>query len=128
MDWNKVSGSWHAYSGAAKAYWGELTDDDLKVIGGKRSQLVGKLQTRYGLTADQAEREIENWLVRTVAYASPKVGKAVSLASAPAHRVVNLLGDGLGNTVRRNAVACLLTTAAAGFVLGTLWHRISKDI
>jgi uncharacterized protein YjbJ (UPF0337 family) len=32
-----------------------LTDDQLDVIAGKRDQLLGKLQEKYGLSKDDAE-------------------------------------------------------------------------
>jgi uncharacterized protein YjbJ (UPF0337 family) len=42
--------------------WGKLTDDDLTVIAGKKDQLVGKLQERYGYKKDQAERELDEFI------------------------------------------------------------------
>jgi uncharacterized protein YjbJ (UPF0337 family) len=44
-----------------KEQWGKLTDDDLDVIEGKRDQLSGKLQQRYGYAEDEAERQIDEW-------------------------------------------------------------------
>ena len=40
---------------------GKLTDDDLEVIEGKKDQLVGRLQERYGYTKEQAEKELNSW-------------------------------------------------------------------
>jgi uncharacterized protein YjbJ (UPF0337 family) len=42
--------------------WGKLTNDDLDVIEGKRQELSGRLQQRYGYAKDQAEKEIDTWL------------------------------------------------------------------
>ena len=61
MNWDQVEGKWKQIKGSAKERWGKLTDDDLDVIAGKQSQLAGKLQERYGITKEQAEREIEEW-------------------------------------------------------------------
>ena len=44
-----------------KEKWGQLTDDDLTMIAGKRDQLVGRVQERYGLAKDEAEREVKEW-------------------------------------------------------------------
>ena len=44
-----------------KAKWGKLTDDDLTLINGRRDQLEGKIQERYGLAKDQAKKEIDDW-------------------------------------------------------------------
>ncbi|MGZ9153614.1 MAG: CsbD family protein [Candidatus Binatia bacterium] len=40
---------------------GDLTDDDLDRISGKRDQLIGKSQGRYGLSKDEAERRVADW-------------------------------------------------------------------
>ena len=50
--------SWKQVSGKAKEQWGKLTDDDLTEIAGKRDQLSGKIQERYGYAKDKAEEEI----------------------------------------------------------------------
>ena len=42
--------------------WGKLTSDDLDIIEGKRMQLSGRLQQRYGVAKDEAERQIASWL------------------------------------------------------------------
>jgi uncharacterized protein YjbJ (UPF0337 family) len=47
------------------ATWGKLTNDDLSQVNGKRTELCGRLQQRYGYAKDQAEREIDTWLNRT---------------------------------------------------------------
>ena len=40
---------------------GWLTDDDLDVINGKRDQLEGKIQERYGYAKDKAKQDIDDW-------------------------------------------------------------------
>jgi uncharacterized protein YjbJ (UPF0337 family) len=47
--------------GRAKQRWGKLTDDDLDVIEGRREELIGRLQTRYGIAKEEAERQVEEW-------------------------------------------------------------------
>jgi uncharacterized protein YjbJ (UPF0337 family) len=61
MNWDQIEGKWKQYSGKAKAKWGKLTDGDLTVINGKREQLAGVLQERYGIAKDQAERQIDEF-------------------------------------------------------------------
>jgi uncharacterized protein YjbJ (UPF0337 family) len=61
MDWNRVEGSWKQVKGAVKANWGKLTDDDLDLINGRREQLEGKLQERYGLATDQIRKDVDTW-------------------------------------------------------------------
>ena len=59
--WEKIKGSWNQTKGAVKEQWGKLTDDDLLEIEGRRDQLVGKIQTRYGITREQAEAQVSSW-------------------------------------------------------------------
>ena len=44
-----------------KEQWGKLTDDDMTVIEGRRDQLVGRIQERYGVAKDEAERQVKDW-------------------------------------------------------------------
>jgi uncharacterized protein YjbJ (UPF0337 family) len=61
MNWDQIEGNWKQFKGKVKEKWGQLTDDDLSNLSGKRDQLLGKLQERYGYGKDQAERELDNW-------------------------------------------------------------------
>lgn len=60
--WDRIAGNWKQFTGSARERWGKLTDDDLVVIDGKREQLVGKIQERYGIIQDQAERQVADWM------------------------------------------------------------------
>ena len=62
MNWDRVEGNWKEMKGRIKQQWGELTDDDIAVMNGKRDELAGRLQQRYGYAKDRAEREIDSWL------------------------------------------------------------------
>lgn len=62
MNWDRVEGNWQQFKGKLREKWGELTDDDIDVIGGHREQLQGKIQERYGKGRDEAEREVDDWL------------------------------------------------------------------
>jgi uncharacterized protein YjbJ (UPF0337 family) len=62
MNTDQMSGKWKQMKGAAKQQWGKLTDDDLEVIAGKRETLVGKLQERYGLAKEDAQKNADEWL------------------------------------------------------------------
>jgi len=59
MNWDQVEGKWKQFSGNVKEQWGKLTDDDITAIKGKRDQLVGRIQERYGIAKDEAERQVE---------------------------------------------------------------------
>jgi uncharacterized protein YjbJ (UPF0337 family) len=59
--WEKIKGSWNQTKGTIKEQWGKLTDDDLMEIQGRRDQLVGKIQTRYGVSQAEAEAQVSGW-------------------------------------------------------------------
>lgn len=61
MNWDRIQGNWQQFKGKVKVKWGELTDDELDVIEGNRDVLVGKIQERYGLAREQAEKEVAAW-------------------------------------------------------------------
>jgi uncharacterized protein YjbJ (UPF0337 family) len=62
MDWDRIGGNWKQFSGSVKEKWGKLTDDDLTAINGRRDQLEGRIQERYGYAKDQVRRDIDDWL------------------------------------------------------------------
>ena len=58
MDWNRI---WKHVKGKVKEQWGKLTDDELDKMNGRRDQLEGKIQERYGIAKDQAKKDVDNW-------------------------------------------------------------------
>src|SRR5438309_1418716 len=61
MNEDRVQGKWKQMKGALKSRWGKLTDDDLDVIEGQKDQLVGKVQERYGIAKDEAQKQVDEW-------------------------------------------------------------------
>jgi uncharacterized protein YjbJ (UPF0337 family) len=61
MNWDRIRGDWKQVTGKVKAHWSKLTDDDLGVIAGHREQLAGKIQERYGVAKDDAEKQLAEW-------------------------------------------------------------------
>jgi uncharacterized protein YjbJ (UPF0337 family) len=64
MNWDQIEGQWHQVKGQLKSKWGKLTDEDVTNLSGKRENLVGKLQVRYGILKDEAERQADEWLAK----------------------------------------------------------------
>ncbi len=62
MNEDILKGQWTQIRGQVKQWWGMLTDDDLTKINGKRDQLIGKLQERYGYSKEQAVKQIDERL------------------------------------------------------------------
>ncbi|GBU13093.1 hypothetical protein AwEntero_16940 [Enterobacterales bacterium] len=61
MNKDQTEGNWKQFKGKVKEKWGKPTDDDLTVVEGKRDQLVGKIQERYGYKKEEAEKELKSW-------------------------------------------------------------------
>jgi uncharacterized protein YjbJ (UPF0337 family) len=61
VDWNRVEGNWKQMKGKFKEQGGNFTDDDLDVINGKRDQLEGKIQARYGYEKDRTKKDVDDW-------------------------------------------------------------------
>jgi uncharacterized protein YjbJ (UPF0337 family) len=59
MNEDILQGNWKQLHGQVKTWWGDLTDDDLTKIDGKRENLVGVLQTKYGYAKERAETEVD---------------------------------------------------------------------
>jgi uncharacterized protein YjbJ (UPF0337 family) len=62
MNWDQIAGSWKQFQGKVREKWGKLTDDDLTVVAGKRDQLSGALQRRYGIAKDEAEKQLDDFV------------------------------------------------------------------
>jgi uncharacterized protein YjbJ (UPF0337 family) len=61
MDWDRISGNWEHWRGRIRDRWGRLTEDQLDVIAGQRDQLAGQIEVSYGLSPDEAERQLRTW-------------------------------------------------------------------
>lgn len=62
MNWDRVEGNWKQLKGKAREKWGKLTDSDFETIAGKKDQLVGRIQERYGISKDAALKEADEWV------------------------------------------------------------------
>jgi uncharacterized protein YjbJ (UPF0337 family) len=76
MNWDEVEGKWKQLRGSVKQKWGKLTDNDLDYIAGKRDQFAGKLQERYGLAKEAAQKQADEWLKTQHEAESHKTSKA----------------------------------------------------
>lgn len=57
-----LQGKWNQLKGKVRQQWGNLTEDDIEIVAGKRDQLVGMLQEKYGYSQEKAEREVNDFL------------------------------------------------------------------
>lgn len=61
MNEDRIKGKWKQLTGTMKEKWGKLTDDDLQVAEGNVEYLAGRVQERYGLARDEAERQVREF-------------------------------------------------------------------
>ena len=64
MNLDRIEGNWVQFKGVLKEQWGKLTDDQLEVDAGKRLQLLGRTQQRYGIAKDESNRQLEEFRTR----------------------------------------------------------------
>jgi uncharacterized protein YjbJ (UPF0337 family) len=69
MNQDTMAGNWKQMKGKLKEQWGKLTDDDLDVAAGKRDQLLGRIQERYGIAKEEAETQMKEFEKRYLAAA-----------------------------------------------------------
>ena len=61
MNWDQIEGKWKQMKGTVRKKWAKLTDDDLDLIAGNRDEFAGRLQERYGIAKEEAERQLDEW-------------------------------------------------------------------
>lgn len=71
MNWDRIEGNWKQLKGKVHLQWGKLTDDQIDQLQGNREMLTGKIQELYGVTKEEAEKQVqqfndrcsnENWI------------------------------------------------------------------
>jgi uncharacterized protein YjbJ (UPF0337 family) len=64
MNRDITSGTFKQIKGKIKQQWGKLTDDEIDEMEGNAEILAGKLQERYGMAREDAEREARDFRTR----------------------------------------------------------------
>jgi uncharacterized protein YjbJ (UPF0337 family) len=64
MNWDRIEGNWKQFKGSVKEQWGKLTDGQFDVIAGKRDKLAGQIQETYGISKDEAEKQLADFQKR----------------------------------------------------------------
>jgi uncharacterized protein YjbJ (UPF0337 family) len=61
MNSDQLKGQWKQVKGSVKERWGKLTNDDIEVINGQHDRLIGKIQEKYGIAREAAQKQVEEW-------------------------------------------------------------------
>jgi uncharacterized protein YjbJ (UPF0337 family) len=64
MDWNFAEANWQQFKCEVLANWRRLTSGHLDVIAGRRACLSKETKEAYGVTGDEAERQIKSFEAR----------------------------------------------------------------
>ena len=64
MNRDRLEGNWKQLSGKFQEHWGTLTDDPLVVAAGRRDRIAGKVLVQRGISKQQADRQLHDFLVR----------------------------------------------------------------
>ena len=61
MEWDRIESNWKQYMGSARLQWGRISVDELDIIAGARKTLAGQIQEVYGISRDEADKQVEAW-------------------------------------------------------------------
>jgi uncharacterized protein YjbJ (UPF0337 family) len=61
VEWDRIESNWKQYMGSARQQWGRISEDELDMIAGARKTLSGQIQEVYGISRDEAEKQVEAW-------------------------------------------------------------------
>ncbi len=73
MNWEQIEGKWTQAKGELRQRWGNLTDDDLEIIAGSKDKFLGRLQERYGIAKEDAQAQLDDWLLKVSPPADQRV-------------------------------------------------------
>lgn len=62
--WDEIASRWTRFSRDVKKKWGELTDDEVMLVNGRRETLTEKIQEKYGITLEEANKQIDAWAAK----------------------------------------------------------------
>jgi uncharacterized protein YjbJ (UPF0337 family) len=68
MNWTIAENNWNQFKGRIRARWIQLNEEQLAVIAGKRPELLKSIQSTYGLSRAEAEREVRAFEARNKDY------------------------------------------------------------
>ncbi|MEX0713270.1 MAG: CsbD family protein [Pirellulales bacterium] len=91
----EIQGHWDTLRGKVKEKWGQLTDDDLQIVGGNVDQLVGRIQQKTG----QQRREIESFLNDLLS--QPGIRRAKEAVAGYAQQSVQQVQEGYEHVAKQ---------------------------
>jgi len=68
MNWTLAQNNWQQFKGRVRARWMKMDEEQLAAIAGNRAALLTSIQSVYGITRAEAEREIRTFEARNKDY------------------------------------------------------------
>ena len=62
MNSNQLESQWNQVKGSVRQKYNKLTEEDVREIGGKKDQFISKLQERYGMSREQAQKDLDSFV------------------------------------------------------------------
>ena len=62
--WDQISSRWTRFIRDVKKKWSELTDDEIMEVNGRRDNLAEKIQEKYDVSLEEANKQIDVWLAK----------------------------------------------------------------
>lgn len=59
MNQDQFEGKWDSMKGQVREQWGKLTDDEVTEAKGKREDLIGRIQEKYGDTKEAISQKLD---------------------------------------------------------------------
>ena len=63
-NWDEIASRWTRFSRDVRKKWGMLTEDEVMQVNGRREILAGKIQERYGIAVEDANKQIDAWAAK----------------------------------------------------------------
>ena len=122
MNWDEIKGDWTNAKGKVKEQWGELTDDDLMQARGGKDQLIGRIQSRYGKTREEASQEVDEFLSSSSGW----LGKVQDTVTEKAHEVeeyfkksdMSDIMDDVQKVIAKYPTQAVILSLGVGFLIG----------
>jgi uncharacterized protein YjbJ (UPF0337 family) len=103
MNWEQVEGQWDKVKGNVKGQWAKLTEDDLGKLGGKKDELVGAIQQRYGVLKEEAGKQVHEWAAKLDQKVHAATDKAVKEGDKAQDKIENGPRTGAGSNLPKSS-------------------------
>ncbi len=109
MSQDTFSSQWHDIKDFVKKEWDQISDVDLKKINGKKDELIGLLQKKYGYAKDIAEARVSEFM--------ENLEDKVSEQTKQIYQTCSKCMNSMEEKVRQNPLASIGAAFGIGFLL-----------